>query len=475
MRRTLLRLAPLCFALLLAGCEDGAAVCPESNLTCNGQCVDPQIDRNHCGGCDNVCNAGFQCIEGACACPAGAVACDGQCVFTNASSQHCGACGNACGDGESCVDGACVEGCAGIECPIEGGTQCITDADTNAQHCGACGNVCPAGTSCLGGACTVGDLYAACFGEGTIVPAVKATNTATNPKTTGIDGPQALALYGDAHLLALGSNDATLYVIDRATMDVVGSIVTGTAPNQVLVRGTKAYVIGTMDNTVQVISLADPAHPTTVDQVSTGAGTSPTVGTFDENGTLWVSLWLTNQVVPIDFAGATGVKGTPVVLDITGVEGTPYPAGVSVVNGTVYVALNNLDANFGPAGNGRLSTYEIATGAKGLVDLGPTCTNPGFTAADGTKIYVACTDSYFQGEVAVYDTAAGVVTNRIATAGGPSRISLDPSRPGWLYVSDAAGLGFFAVDPDGTSTKVDVCPAPTPPAFEFNADVVAAP
>jgi YVTN family beta-propeller protein len=223
---------------------------------------------------------------------------------------------------------------------------------------------------------------------------------------------------------------------------------------------------------VQVIDFADPASPTTVDEVSLGEGKSPSAGAFDDAGTLWVSAWLTDEVIPVDFSGARGVAEAPVALDTTGVEGTPYPSGVAVVGGTVYVALNNLGADWSPAGNGRLATFEPASGEKGLIDLGATCTNPGFTAVAGTEIYVACTNSYFEGEVVVFDTATNEVTRRVATAGGPSRISIDSTRPGFFYVSDGASRGFFAVDDQDAFTKVDVCPAAD---FEFNSDVLVVP
>lgn len=481
MRSFALRLLPLLSILLLSACEDGAAECSADNVSCPGTpCADLDIDVRNCGACGVVCNAGFQCIDGGCACPEGQVECNGTCTTVENDSRNCGSCGTACGVGEICQDSACVTGdCPDLECDVEGTAVCI-DGKTDEQNCGACGNVCPTGSSCLGGTCAVGDLYAACFGEGSVVPLLKATHTPSNPKATGIDGPQSLALLGDAHLLALGSNDATLYVIDRATMQVVGTEETGTAPNQVIVRGQRAYVISSLENTVQVIDLANPADPATIDEVSTGEGTNPTIGAFDENGTLWVSLWLTNQVIPIDFSGAKGAPGTAVTLEVEGVEGTPYPGGVSVLNGVVYVALNNLNAEFSPAGNGRLSTVQIAdTSVKTLIDLGESCTNPGYTAVEGTRIYVACTDSYFAGEVAVYDTATSEVVERVTTGGGPSRIALDPSRPGTFYVADAAGLGFFAIGPGDeglvSASVENVCPTPTPPAWEFNADVLVAP
>ncbi|WP_373047363.1 MXAN_6577-like cysteine-rich protein [Vulgatibacter sp.] len=501
-------------------CVDGACVCAGGEALCGGSCVVVAQDERHCGGCDNTCGTAQLCTDGACTCTGDETACGTSCVDTQSDVRNCGACGTTCGTGEICEAGACVTGaCTGLECDVEGTILCIdpmTDEDncgacgticgagetctdgacvftcaegiacevagsmqcvddrTDEQNCGGCGVVCGGGTSCLGGVCAVGNLYAACFTDGSVVPLLKATNAVTSPKATGIDGPQSLALYGDDLLLAIGSLDQTLYVLDRATMRQVGSVVVGAAPNQVIVRGTKAYVVASGSNSISVVDLADPAAPRVSDAVALGENINPMSAAFDSAGTLWVSSWLADVVIPVDFSGAVGVKGDAVALELTGVEGKAYPAGVAVVRDVVYVALNNLDGEYAPAGNGRLGSYNPETGAKALIDLGSTCTNAGYLAADGDLLYVACTDSYWQGEVAILDTTTGTVTNRIATGGGPSQISLDPTAEGRFFVADAGGMGFFAVEADGTATKVDVCPV-VEAGWEFNSDVLAAP
>jgi len=473
-KATVLRLLPLLFVLFLAACTEGAAECPESNTVCSGQCTNLAVDRFNCGGCGIVCGGDFQCIDGGCACLPGQTACEDTCTNLDNDVRNCGACGNACAAGQQCVDGACSEGCDGTLCAVGEEELCV-DTETNADHCGACGNACPDGTSCLGGVCALGDLYASCATEGSVVPLIKASNTIVSPRATGIDSPQALALLGDSYVLAAGGLDNVLYVFDRATMGKVGEITVATVPNQILVRGQRAYVISSGENLVHVIDLTDPAAPKTADQVALGAGVNPMGGAFDESGTLWISSWLSSRLHSVDFSGNLGVAGEPIELDTTGVEGTPYPTGVAVVGDTVYVSLNNLDENYQPAGNGRLATFERSSGERGMIDLGATCTNPGFMAVRGTEIYVACTDSYVSGEVAVVDAESAQVVRRLATGGAPARVALDEGRPGFVYVADAAGRGFFAIDESGeeaTIEKVDVCPEA---AWEFNTDVLVVP
>ena len=473
MKSTVLRLLPLLFVFFLAGCTEGAAECPESNAVCSGQCTDLALDRFNCGGCGIVCGGAFQCIDGGCACLPGQTACEDTCTNLDNDARNCGACGNTCASGEQCIDGACEAGCDGTVCTV-GEEEICKDTETDADHCGTCGNACPDGASCLGGVCAVGDLYVSCSVEGSVVPLIKASNTVVSPRATGIDSPQALALLGDSHVLAAGGLDNVLYVFDRATMGKVGDLAVATVPNQIVVRGDRAYVISSGENLVHVVDLTDPTQPKTADQVSLGAGVNPMAGAFDDAGTLWVSSWLTPSLYPVDFSGNLGVAGEPVALDMTGLEGQPYPTGVAVVGDTVYVTLNNLDENYAPAGNGRLATYERSSGEKGMIDLGATCTNPGFTAVAGTEIYVACTDSYVDGEVAIVDTTTATVTRRIATGGAPARLALDPSRPGMFYVADAAGVTMVAVDESAEPafTRVDVCPAAT---WEFTTDVLVVP
>jgi hypothetical protein len=41
-------------------------VCDGGEIQCGGECVDPMVDENHCGECDNPCSAGQECINGIC-------------------------------------------------------------------------------------------------------------------------------------------------------------------------------------------------------------------------------------------------------------------------------------------------------------------------------------------------------------------------------------------------------------------------
>ncbi|MFC1611843.1 sulfatase-like hydrolase/transferase, partial [Myxococcota bacterium] len=138
---------------------------------CHGSCVDVSANREHCGGCDNSCNVGEECVSGGCASCVECVSGNARCV-TQSSYQDClGPDANgcflwseetACVDAMSCDgDGECVEECA-TECDQE--DERICDASGTAYRtCGqydtdACLDLsspvpCGQGSVCVDGEC----------------------------------------------------------------------------------------------------------------------------------------------------------------------------------------------------------------------------------------------------------------------------------------------------------------------------------
>lgn len=50
--------------------SEGEVICQEGLLACNGECIDPSSDDEHCGACDHACKQAFRfghCLEGSCA------------------------------------------------------------------------------------------------------------------------------------------------------------------------------------------------------------------------------------------------------------------------------------------------------------------------------------------------------------------------------------------------------------------------
>jgi hypothetical protein len=85
-------------------CDDGNCVCLQdmgARILCEGQCIDPLTDNNHCGGCPGV----------SCDTQAGEMCCEGACIEPQLNREHCGGCpGTNCGAGD-CCNGQCLTPC----------------------------------------------------------------------------------------------------------------------------------------------------------------------------------------------------------------------------------------------------------------------------------------------------------------------------------------------------------------------------
>jgi hypothetical protein len=126
---------------------------------CGDVCVDPKLDKKHCGACDNACAAGDECIDGTCgkpvACASGLSRCDGVCVDLSSDPNHCGTCQTRC-PSLTCSNGSC--GTDELPC-TSGKTDCggvCVDLQSDLNNCGACGEICESGlvpVECRRGVC----------------------------------------------------------------------------------------------------------------------------------------------------------------------------------------------------------------------------------------------------------------------------------------------------------------------------------
>ena len=131
--------------------------CTSPQIECDGTCVDPTSNPNHCGACGMACTAGQSCMNGACTammrtCMDGQTDCGGTCVDTTRDTSNCGSCGNACASGQMCVGGACMTPAMCMSGQTDCGGTCV-DTNADAMNCGRCGNACPAGQACMAGSC----------------------------------------------------------------------------------------------------------------------------------------------------------------------------------------------------------------------------------------------------------------------------------------------------------------------------------
>lgn len=160
-------------------CYDDAGTCTTPMKDCdanagtgvNGCETDVSADRLHCGACDRVCAAGFDCLLGVCRprCGPAVGDCDddpgtgeGGCeTDLLANDESCGACGQACTGAAACFDGICWDAsdpcatgtadCDGLPTTGDGGCEAsLYDDDAN---CGACDHACGTQERCRGGSC----------------------------------------------------------------------------------------------------------------------------------------------------------------------------------------------------------------------------------------------------------------------------------------------------------------------------------
>jgi len=151
--------------------ESEGLECDDFDLFCDGECIDPGRDDEHCGDCFEQCDDGTTCVEGncrrlcdggcdeprevcggvVCVCAPGLTACDGVCVDLDTDPEHCGSCDRSCGDDVACGGAACrPEGCDAF--PNACDLSC-TNTENDPLHCGECFEQCEPGTTCAGGEC----------------------------------------------------------------------------------------------------------------------------------------------------------------------------------------------------------------------------------------------------------------------------------------------------------------------------------
>jgi len=138
--------------------DDTAGECAAPLLACGDACVDPQNDPEHCGGCDQPCDAGLACIGGACtvACGPDRTVCGDACVDPQSDPEHCGDCDHACAPEASCQAGVCVAACEAPQADCSGSCRNLGNDEL---HCGACNSPCGTGQPCVGGQCVAASLH----------------------------------------------------------------------------------------------------------------------------------------------------------------------------------------------------------------------------------------------------------------------------------------------------------------------------
>jgi len=208
----------------------------------------------------------------------------------------------------------------------------------------------------------------------------------------------------------------------------------GLFPSEMVRFGSHAWVPCGGSDRVDVVDLAgdvDPDPPT----ILTGAGTNPYGIAFAGAGRAYVSLLLTNRVVPVD--PITGAVGAPIAVGRS-------PQGVLAAAGRIFVANTGFDfATFG-YDPGTVSVIDPATDA--VIATLPVGLNPQALAlAPNGEVHVICTGNYFSafGRVFVIDPVTATVIDSLDIGGSPGFIAINTAGIG--YLSDYF-LGLLSYD-----------------------------
>ena len=154
----------------------GNACCPTGTACCNrgtsaAFCTDIFTDAKNCGDCGHACPANALCDNAKCVCLSDTVPCGDQCIDPQTDDTHCGGCpGVACGPGWECCGGQCIDpqtsnihcgGCPGVNCAFTkqvccNGT-CVDDCPTGWTRDANCVCICPTGQVCGDMCCAAGE------------------------------------------------------------------------------------------------------------------------------------------------------------------------------------------------------------------------------------------------------------------------------------------------------------------------------
>jgi hypothetical protein len=117
-----------------------------SCITSESYCVPSFADVGAPCGSGLSCNAQGACVS---ACPENQLWCNEECVDPSSNDENCGECGTTCGDGAACQGGDCI-------CPTEGEQYCAglcIDVDSDPENCGGCDQECAGSSTCVAGVC----------------------------------------------------------------------------------------------------------------------------------------------------------------------------------------------------------------------------------------------------------------------------------------------------------------------------------
>jgi DNA-binding beta-propeller fold protein YncE len=203
---------------------------------------------------------------------------------------------------------------------------------------------------------------------------------------------------------------------------------TGRAPNDVDVVGSRLYIVNSLDNDVSVVNLETGE---TVGCIDLGTGVNPWEFTPEPADTTrgWITSFVSGEVMELDLAAMKVLR-----RDTVGVGAE----GLAVTSNRVWVTLSGYDGAEGKFKDGTvvvLNKSDLSEAARLAVPPNPQFL---FTGADG-RMQVICTGNFddVSGEVVRIEADASAVRDTLALGGSPYRAAVAPG--GVAYVAGYYG------------------------------------
>jgi hypothetical protein len=254
------------------------------------------------------------------------------------------------------------------------------------------------------------------------------TLAGAHPQAVAVQGPYAYMLdYGINQLEVIDVSNPAAHAFSGdentspSSLPLLGSTTTDAGPSSIALQDHYAYVANAVGGTVEVIDLADPAHPAVVGSASLGvAGAS---------GRSYSGIAVQGPFAYVADDNANALK----VIDVSNPTSPSVVASVPAGQGPTAVAVQDHRAFVTNKASNTLQVFDIGS-PTAPTSLGtvPTDAGPGALAVSGTDVLVA---NYAGGSLQIFDMSSGP-----GLPTGPEPPSPPPAPSGSFLLPSAASL-----------------------------------
>jgi DNA-binding beta-propeller fold protein YncE len=206
------------------------------------------------------------------------------------------------------------------------------------------------------------------------------------------------------------------------------------APNQIVIRDSLAYVVNSVTSEIQIINLK---NETTCGYIDMGEGRNPFWMAFSDPDTqhVWVTCSMVDSLFKVDVKNKILVAGYPIGV---------WPEGILILDSLAYVCITAFDIITYEYGQGKVVIFD--TRSNSIIKELNVGTNPQYITLDNQgEIYVSCTGDYWSawGIVYVIDSKFNEIKDSIQIGGSPGQIAISPDDVGWLAAGGWSAEGLI--------------------------------